>query len=270
MEKCKSIAERKGGKLMKWHLIKGVFLLALLLSLTISPGMAKIHRDAIVAIWLFEGFGGVAKDSSGNGHDGVVKGNVKREKDGKFGKALFFPGDFGSYVEVPDHQDLRLIKSITLVGWIKSDFPGWQGDIVGKDEGVPLPNRHYNIHATIPTTGRIYLSGTRCDGKTLVNDGKWHHIAGTWDGKVAKLYTDGILEGEEPFSGSLTSSSVPVRIGIRGNQRTIHGVLDEVGIFNRALSGEEIRELVENGFGPLFSVSTAEKLTATWGMIKRR
>lgn len=245
----------------------------ILLSFTITPTVSSIPENAFVAAWSFDGTGGFVKDISGNGHDGEIMGVPERVDDGKFGKAMSFPGELTSYVEVPNHPDLQITDSITLVGWLKSDFPEWQGDLVCKDEGNPLPNRHYNIHATTPvngqTPGRIYLSGTTVTGTSFINDGEWHHIAGTWDGETGRLYIDGKLETEEPFSGPLSSSDVPVEIGRRGGQRFINGLLDDIAIFNVALTEDQIREIIENGLANAMSISPTGKLAVRWAKIKR-
>ena len=82
---------------------------------------AKINFEKdCVGMWLFdEGSGKVAKDSSGNKNDGILKGNAKWGK-GQFGKALVLKGVASDYVEVPDHDSLDMEKQITVVFWVST------------------------------------------------------------------------------------------------------------------------------------------------------
>jgi hypothetical protein len=67
----------------------------------------------------------------------------------------------------------------------------------------------------------------------------------TWNGSVWRCYQNGNLVGEGRYSGELPVSSAPVQIGQNSEFNTTHfqGIIDEVMIFNRALSQDEIRQL---------------------------
>lgn len=180
--------------------------------------------------------------------------------------ALDLPGTGTDYVEVPDHDDLRLTDAITLLGWVKKDEPGQGLDIVGKDDGA---RRDYNIHVPgANNSGKTYLSGTTAAGSTVITDGQWHHVAGTWDGSEIKLYIDGVEEGTAAFAGPISTSDVPVKIGFRGSGSPLRAVVDEIAIFNRALTKDEINDIINTGLGVMLAVQPSGKVATTWASIK--
>ena len=247
------------------RLLSGLIALFIVVLLAVS-GYAIDAAD-VVAIWLFdESDKGVVKDVSGNGHDGEIVGSLERVE-GKFGQALDLPGTGADYVEVPDHDDLQLTDEITLLGWVKKDEPGQGLDIIGKDDGGS--NRNYNIH--VPGTensGKIYLSGAIAAGSTVITNGEWHHVAGTWDGSEIKIYIDGVEENSAPFAGPMSTSDLPVRFGFRGTGTALKALIDELAIFNRALTEEEINNIINTGLGSMLVVRHLDKLTTEWAYIK--
>jgi len=81
-------------------------------------------------------------------------------------------------------------------------------------------------------------------------DGQWHHIAGTWDGSTIRFYVDGVLQGTQPFTTPVNNTR-PMNIGYSWGggapQRFFDGQVDEVEIFNRALSVAEIQSMFNAG-----------------------
>ncbi len=77
-------------------------------------------------------------------------------------------------------------------------------------------------------------------------DLNWHHIVGTYDGTIMKIYADGELVDSYTVSGSIISKpSFPVILGTSQNIYYFNGLIDEVRIYNRALSAEEIKRHYE-------------------------
>jgi hypothetical protein len=110
----------------------------------------------------------------------------------------------------------------------------------------------------ISDTGKIIwglcIPGTEViRSRVAVNDGQWHHAVGVWDGRRSSFYLDGVLQGTEPAVGPLVyPHRASFRIGHLENNNAAHardefyyfnGLLDEVMIFNRALSQEEIAQI---------------------------
>jgi hypothetical protein len=100
-------------------------------------------------------------------------------------------------------------------------------------------------------------------------DQQWRHLAGSRDDGFHRAYTDGVLEGESPAPNPPDQNAESVKIGRWGAQRGdfMIGLMDEVAIFNRALTEEEIG-IVITGLAAMLAVEPSGKLTATWGAIK--
>ena len=105
----------------------------------------------------------------------------------------------------------------------------------------------------------------------VMEDKKWHHITGTYDGSTKRIYLDGKLLNEqaEKFDFAGTNDQ-DLRIGCAKDrpQYTFDGgMIDEVGLWSRPL---ELDEIVEASKGELLAVSVKDKVTTTWASIKRR
>jgi hypothetical protein len=94
-------------------------------------------------------------------------------------------------------------------------------------------------------------SGLRLAGRTRLKLGEWYHMAGTYDGKCGKIYVNGRLENTVPYTGTLRKDNANVllnggRLGSvngHGNHFTTTGIIDDVRIYNRALTDVEINWL---------------------------
>jgi hypothetical protein len=82
-------------------------------------------------------------------------------------------------------------------------------------------------------------------GSANVNDGKWHHIAGVYDGSNLYLYVDGILDNSVNASGIINTNVFPVLIGENSERsgRDWNGLIDDVRIYSYALSEAEVKAL---------------------------
>lgn len=94
--------------------------------------------------------------------------------------------------------------------------------------------------------------------------GEWHHIAGTYDGKIFKAYIDGELGEDWEYKGKMPENTAEVTIGKRSLAAECYflGMIDEVAIFNLAFSEGEVKEAME-GIKPS-AVEKEGKLTTTW------
>jgi hypothetical protein len=248
-----------------------IYLIIISLMLT-NIGPAKVDPESIVGIWLFdEGSGDTVKDASGNGHDGEKKGNVKWEK-GKFNHALSFPGSRDSYVNIP-HADSLSLTTFTITAFLKTEtVPADEGSIVTK---MPANKpRNYNLRLNGPA-GNVCLEFTRGGnwsgntGKSVVIDGQWHQVAATYDNKSSKVYVDGILDGEKPLTGTPDANEGALTMGADVGGHPFLGIIDEVAIFNAALSENDISSIATKGLEAISSaVSPSGKLTQTWASIK--
>jgi hypothetical protein len=230
----------------------------------------------LAGAWLFdEGGGKEVKDSVGSNH-GETEGDLKWA-DGKFGKALEFPGQGDSYVNIPYHEALDS-DPYTITAWTKLENTGgyqyiaWQNGLTWPE---PHAMRHTDIWVNQPGNVVIMWSFEgggaygRIDGKAAVADGSWHHVAKSSDGKTMRLFIDGKLDGEAPIGGKLVANGEdPLWIGARPGNVAATGIFDEVGFFAKALSEDELAEVMSKGLEVLAPVEPLGKLAATWGELK--
>lgn len=214
-----------------------------------------------------EGAGSVAKDSSKFKNDCALKGNPKWI-DGKFGKSLELDGK--TWGEVPDSDSLDLTGAMTIEAWVKL-YGGGEGTQSAVEKGSAWIDGEYNLAA-------LYSNGTILQMKDLpeecnddnvgssIQDNNWHFLVGMWDGGTIKLYIDGKLDKEMACAGTLLTNNEPLFIGARGGtQRFIIGALDEIKVYNYALSESELARDMES---PVAAVEPNGKLATTWSMIK--
>jgi len=237
---------------------------------------AAIDHDSIVGIWLLnEGKDDTVKDSSGNGYDGTILGDVNWT-DGKFGKALEFPGVAGSFVNVPDEDGLNLV-TWSVAAWINMDeAKNSECHVVIKEE--PGNVRNYGIVVTPDFAYPTFTSGAsvwkNVAGKTPVTDGEWHHLVVTYDQVSEMLYVDGVLDTQTNFTDVPDINPGPLGIGaggIDGSVGPVLGLIDEVAVFNAALTEEDVNDIMNNGLEMavgITAVSSSGKLAVTWGKIK--
>ncbi len=209
-------------------------------------------------------------DSSGNGLDGELVQGEPEWVEGKFGTAMNFDG--ADMVNVPDN-DLLDLTSFTIAAWINSPATSGRWHVIAAKEARNPNGRNYGIFGHV-NNGSIHYSFTSggwksFDAPTNVTDGTWHHVAATYEQPNFKLYIDGVLDAEEAPNAVPESNGSPLYIGgcDIGNY-WMKGAIDEVVLFDRALSPDELAELIENGMASVTPVEPAGKLTTTWGQIK--
>jgi len=246
---------------------------SLIIGIFTVQSSAKIDPNAIVGIWLFdEGKGNVANDSSKNGHDGQVPGGIKWVS-GKWGQALEFSGSSSDYVKVP-HDDALSLTAWTITVWVNLQKKDWQL-LVQKSVSGAKNNNNYSLYTKpdgsidfnfIPLGGNTQF----LNGKTVVVDEKWHHVVATYDGKIMYLYIDGVVDDETVTSDKpqLHTDALVIGGDDRGAGVQVKGIVDEVGLFNKALKEEDIKSIMTNGLKAVAAVFPDGKLAATWGCVK--
>lgn len=210
-------------------------------------------------------------DHSKYENHGEMMGNPKHVA-GKFGKALELNGS-SDWVVVPHDDILTVDKEVTVMAWINTERhmgpnnQRWQG-IVAKSNNP----RSYSFYTESPSEC-LHLSvggGSVCNKKIPLNE--WVHVvAQVADGTTHKYWVNGESAGEfggkSPPPGKADTETVLIGRTHEGNREFL-GLIDEVRIWNRALSEEEVLEQMEKGHMELFPVDPRQKLTTTWGTIK--
>lgn len=245
---------------------------------TVIQANAKIDDKSVVGIWLFdENVGNVAKDSSGRGHDGEVKGNLKWIN-GIFFSALEFPGQAGSFVKVPHHNDFNLL-TFTMLAWIKTENTGQRQEIIMKraEGGVNSQNLHFQIESGRTSVDVGFTAdnqwATGLFGNTDITTGDWFHIAATYDKQFLKLFVNGIEDGQQPRTTKPDNNDASLAIGavFEAGSAPLKGALDEVGIFNAALDIDDINIIMNKGLKETVGAKAVYglgKLSTIWGSIK--
>ncbi|MCP4712226.1 MAG: hypothetical protein GY869_26690 [Planctomycetes bacterium] len=199
-------------------------------------------RLDLLAQWNFDN--GTADDSSGNNLHGYFMGDAHVINDPTRGLVLNLSGDPNDYVDCGNDSSLDLSgEPYTVMAWFKVNR--WDKDsytpIVSKGSAYRITQyssldyiRHY-------TNNHYSLLGYTID----VNDGQWHHAAAVYDGTVAYLYIDGLLDSSVASAGA-TTSTYNLRIGSVGGYayRSFNGQIDDVRIHNASLPQSQIRQIV--------------------------
>lgn len=239
--------------------------------LIISPQVVALDIDGLVGAWLMDdGNGKTVSDSSENGLDGkVAQGNPKWVK-GKFGGAMEFGGS--DMVTVDDDAALDL-KSFTLSAWVNIPKITGTWQIIASKENRGPTGRNYGIFGHI-NRGVVHYSFTTggwksFDANTVVTDGKWHHIVTTYEKPNFKLYVDGKVDGQTaPNTDPDNHDNFLFIGGCNIGNYWMSGTIDEVVLYDRALSEAEIGELMDQGITAALDVKPGGKLVTTWSQIK--
>ncbi len=201
----------------------------------------EVLADAPVAYYrLGETSGTVAKDASGNGHDGTYVGGVTLGAAGAVddddGAASFIAT---SYVDLGDVAALKPAY-VTAELWLRTSGHS------GMPIATPPSPYGYDIYINPTGTPRWELDGvllpvTSSAPSQVVNDGAWHHLVGTYDGARGKLYLDSILVVDFSYAGgALEYAAGSVNINRRSDVGGQICTIDEVAIYATALSPTRI------------------------------
>jgi hypothetical protein len=217
--------------------------------------------SGLVGFWSFDGqdmAGNTAYDRSGNGNNGTLtNGPVRRI--GRIGQALDFDGS-NDFVTVPDSSSLDSTSNITISVWAKAD--NWIGQgfentstLVKKDGNYIL--RKDNSATTGDGTHRLKMywwDGTNLDVHQvpLPSAGEWHHIVGINENNTTRrIYIDGVLQSGTDDLDNSGTRNLTVNLSIGNHQsaanESFDGLIDEVRIYNRVLSADEIKRLYNIG-----------------------
>ncbi len=196
-------------------------------------------------------------------HLGVNNGTLINGSytNGVVGQAFSLSGA-NSYVSIPDSASMdSFSNSITIELWMKAGQLTPNADWKGL---VTKGNSSWRLQATT-YTNTLYLglngvSPVDLYGTRNVNDGKWHHVAAVYDGTHSYLYVDGTLDASQPATGLIAQNNDLVCIGATSKAYELscscielgyffNGLVDEVSIYNRALSSNEIAAIYNAGSG---------------------
>jgi len=197
----------------------------------------------LVGHWKLDG---TANDSAGSNH-GTLLGDPTWVNDPQRGWCLDLDGD-GDYLDVGDDPSLTCTEEITVACRIKVRKldRNWNAIATKGDDWVLARTRDDNRIAflCLGLTGGGWPEVYSGD----VNDGQWHHLAGVYDGAKLSLYQDGGSVDSKSLHGRINSNWSRVLIGENGQapNRYWNGLIDDVRLYNRALTAEEIGLLAQS------------------------
>lgn len=197
-------------------------------------------------------FDGNAYDMSGNGHTGTVHGAfLTADRFGISGRAYSFDG-VNDYILVPNAAALNVTGNFTLAAWVLSHDIGRGGqDIISKTQGGCYSltlNEGSLINPSGTFSYLLDVYGPYQSVSSNPHDGNdfWYHVAGVYNGTAALIYVNGALENSVPLEGPLAVNTEPLTIGNECGQLSepFFGAIDDVRIYNGALSTSEIKDLL--------------------------
>ncbi len=208
---------------------------------------------SMVAHWKLDEYSGnTAKDSVG-GMDGLLLADRHwMPFDGRIGGALLFDG-IGDQIDCGNSSALQIRDRITVAAWIKVVLfhRPFQAIVTKGDSSFRL-QRAVETSALEFACSGVQVAGTdygNIYGTLPVDDGQWHHAVGTYDGQRLALYIDGRLDMAVNATGRINRNAWPLLIGENAERglRYWNGMIDDVRIYNYALSESDILGLYRSG-----------------------
>jgi hypothetical protein len=222
--------------------------------LVANPGQENSnYATGLISYRNFDESDGIyAVDSIDANHGRLIDGPTWTT--GIVGGALNFDGS-DDYVSMENAANLNLTDKISLAARVKSNEDNDAGLIIGKTSCSDPSHQSYRLYQN---HNDIYfaLNGGSMDDLTLVasasiGDGLWHFVTATWDKDAGddnqKIYIDGMLVNQQttPVS-NLDTLDWPTEIGGQiescGSSSFFNGLIDEVAIYDRALSSDEVQQ----------------------------
>lgn len=209
---------------------------------------ANVHHgigDRLMGEWRFEeGSGTTANDTSNNGNVGTLMGPTYTT--GVMGGALSFDGNDSVQIYNPK---LNITGNITFSAWFYTNslYPSNYGTIFWGSAS----DSHFVV-----SDGNILFSlsiaGTRRTVAASISTGKWHHVVGSYDGSMMRVYVDGRYRNEAgPYAGAVlfTTGSGAVKISEYCCASTYYfnGLLDELRIYENSFTASEVQKLYAEG-----------------------
>ena len=227
----------------------------------VSGCVPLVLLDGLVGYWRLDDAtgSGTAIDYTGR-NDGTLMGLLPGSPwtSGRSAGALSIAGN--GYVNVPASPSLdSIVDQVTIMGWGSLSATGAIDDyatIASREDGTTI-DQHY--HISINSRGEVPALWFKTEdgiwllqGPKAVTRQTWVHIAGTYDGTIARLYVDGQQVMTLPMTGRFAADTTPFILGANGNgtgaanvTERFPGKIDEIMLYRRALSATEIAQLYD-------------------------
>ena len=231
--------------------------------------ISEILTDSLVLNYTFSGD---ANDGTSNANDGTVNGaTLTTDRFGEPNSAYYFDGD-GDYISVPLSSSLQIEEDITLSLWLKREASDYWTDFL-----IRAPGEYYELRLdqrNNNTGSEAYGRGAASwdhvgSGSPNIDNGEWVMLtftsksetdtSGYAKKKNFKIYVNGELRNSTTRTGNRynlsTSENLMIGSNQNGDNNNFKGSMDEIRIYNKALTEEEIKSLYNN--------SSVQKVNAT-------
>jgi prepilin-type N-terminal cleavage/methylation domain-containing protein len=216
-----------------------------------GSNLALAAGRGLMGYWpMDEGTGSSAMDYSGSNATGVWNG-TSAGTNGYYsvGKVGAYSGTFNgsnNYVlDSSNNADLALTKAFTLMAWVKLSASSTDEKVISKRPSYQLAIYSNNIPET-----EVFIGGTSEDtrsasGGTVLTNGVWYQIVGTYDGTTLKTYVNGSLDRQLAISGAISTTTYALNLGktADGAANYFNGLIDDARVYNYALPATEIQEM---------------------------
>lgn len=274
--------------------MKRILFLFCVTLLIVSQVSAGLEDDLVLYLTFDNVKGRRILDASGNNLDAKVVQNANFVE-GKHGDAIKITSNTEDCVNIPASEALKT-SEITMSAWIyREHWANGSGYWFDKGSYAGPPDRHAygmaifqikDVHWNIgglnaETILVMSLGGTGNQSRLSVSlpglgKRKWHHVVGTYNGAFRTIYLNGeVFFDTEEFDFAPTkvvadTNDEDLRIGCAKGKKEYafeHGLIDEVALWSRALTKSEVKTAMQGNF---LAVSPRDKISITWGDIKRR
>jgi hypothetical protein len=205
----------------------------------VDPGKANL-----VGLWTLDGN---ANDTSGKGNNGTVTGGTASWVAGAVGQALEFTNG-QTFVDCGKNASLNLTDAVTVTAWIKMGFTAGDRKIAANQDGTTGGYKmglftNNKVEFEIRTSANAGTLNRNAAGGAVLQQDVWYHVAGVYSkGQFIRTYVYGNLDREMATTAVLGTSTGSFKLGC-GESTTSYfwlGALDDVQVYNRVLSQEEL------------------------------
>jgi hypothetical protein len=211
-----------------------------------------VPTNGLVGWWPFNGN---ANDESGNGNNGIVNGaTLTTDRNGNVGKAYSFDG-VSEFIEVPSSSSISVSTSYSISTWLLADVWSFQSPLDEHSIISKIDNGNWYGGYEILSGGNGYIMHTGNIGSNFSVGASgysvttWHHVIVTFNGSMVKSYINGQLVDSALRAGAIQTSNIPLRFARRGGagyfNNYFDGKIDDIAIYNRALTQQEITALYQ-------------------------